>query len=81
MDVSKHNAEMSSELEGEKLVRALVSLTGLPENVAYGELKNILSPAGIPQEELTLDQLRSALMAHLEALDAELSANPESLQS
>jgi hypothetical protein len=64
---STHNTN----LDGEKLIETLVTLTGLPENLAHQELDQILDMSGHSSESrttLTMDELRAALLTYLEAL-------------
>ena len=60
-------------LEGENLIQTLVTLTGLPEGMAHDELDQILSMSGHQEKrsDLTLEELRAALLTYLEALDLE----------
>jgi hypothetical protein len=81
MDVSKREARKMEnqtvapnmeELEGEDLIQTLVSLTGLPEGMANDEMDQILQLSGHQPEkrsDITLDELRAALIAYLEALE------------
>jgi len=57
---------------GPELLAALVALTGLPEPLVQEELVGILESAGHSPATLTLDQLRSAMMAYLESMQGEL---------
>lgn len=64
-----------AQLEGEDLIQTLVSLTGLPEALANEEVNQILELSGHQPEtkrsDLTLDELRAALIAYLETLEPE----------
>jgi hypothetical protein len=74
MDVS--NREV---LGGEELIQAVISMTGLPENLAQGELERILRATGHDAQNLTLDDLRQALVMYLETLhDQGLFSAPRS---
>jgi hypothetical protein len=56
-------------LEGSQLIDTLVNLTGLPEPVAHNELDEILALTGRDggaRTDLTLDELREALLVYLE---------------
>ena len=67
------------ELGGEALLQTVVSLTGLPETLVYPELDRILklSPHKKGEGEVTLDELRAAMLAYLEScLTDETSENP-----
>ena len=66
MDVS--NRDLSGEPGGQELIETVASLTGLPAPVMEGELKSILEQSGQSVASLTLDELRTALAAHLERL-------------
>lgn len=60
------------QLEGENLIQTLVALTGLPEGMANAEMNQILELSGHEPEkrsDITLDELRAALIAYLEALE------------
>jgi hypothetical protein len=70
MDVP--NQPESTELGGAELISTLVTLTGLPETWIRRELDGILSKAGCQRENLTLDELRMALMAFLETMQDDL---------
>ena len=72
MDVSK-----SEKLDGEKLVQAVVSLSGLPERDAHDELDRILQLSGTSTGELTLDGLRAAMLAYLETLAESMPADSD----
>jgi hypothetical protein len=65
-------------LEGSQLIDTLVTLTGLPEPVAHNELDEILALTGRDVDartDLTLDELREALLVYLETFKpADLAA-------
>lgn len=63
MDVSKQE-----ELGGQELIQQLVDLTGLPADLVHRELDQILELSGQKSGNLTLDELRGAMLAYLEAL-------------
>lgn len=63
MDVSENNMP-----DGQDLIEKLVSLTGLPPNLANGQIDEILQMAGQNPESLTLDQLREAMLNYLESM-------------
>ncbi|OFZ71295.1 MAG: hypothetical protein A3K03_09230 [Bdellovibrionales bacterium RIFOXYD1_FULL_44_7] len=67
MDISNRN-----EPGGEELISAVVSATGLPESEVKGELDKILQSSGHDPANLTIDQLRSAMIAYLEAVHESL---------
>jgi hypothetical protein len=65
-------AENGDQLAGENLIQTLVTLTGLPETMANAEMNQILELSGHEPEkrsDITLDELRAALIAYLEALE------------
>lgn len=72
-DMPNMNVENHGEsLEGENLIQTLVALTGLPEGMANAEMNQILELSGHEPEkraDITLDELRAALIAYLEALE------------
>lgn len=74
-----------SELGGSQLIDTLVTLTGLPEPLAHDELDEILTLSGhhaSDRADLTLDDLRQALITYLEALRPDEDADsPESFSS
>lgn len=75
MEVSDEGAEVAqkavADTGGHELIQTIVSLTGIPEILMRKELDQILDSSGQDPQNLTLDQLRLALVAHLEALQAE----------
>lgn len=57
--------------KGLQLIETVITLTGLPESLAHQELDHILEMSGRgpgTRTDLTLDQLREALLSYLEAL-------------
>lgn len=57
--------------KGLQLIETVINLTGLPESLAHQELDHILKMSGRgsgTRTELTLDELREALLAYLDAL-------------
>lgn len=76
MEVSKQK----SEPEGHELIQKVVGLTGLPKELIRRELDQILEDSGqIIHDQVTLQQLREAMAAYLEAVYAELSAAEKSV--
>ena len=70
MDVSSYESEPG----GQELIQMVVSLTELPELMIQRELEQILEvPAG-NAENVTIEQLREAMLAYLELVDQEVSA-------
>lgn len=72
MDVSK--SENSSGID---LFATVVEGTGLPPELASQELSEILGQSGMNAESLTLEQLRAAMLAYLEAF----APSPEELEA
>jgi adenylylsulfate kinase-like enzyme len=64
--------KIEAEQGGQELFETVVTLSGLPKKMISMELTQILENSGQSSELLTLDQLRSALVAHLEALQSQL---------
>ncbi len=60
MDVSKQ--------KGSELLDTVASLTGLPEELVQTELHELVTAAGQNAGNITLDQLRQAMLLYLEAL-------------
>jgi hypothetical protein len=77
MDVSKKQSiEPTTEQAspaGQELIQQLVSASGLPEAVVHQELDEICALAGQDPGELTLDQLRAAMLTYLQALESSSS--------
>lgn len=61
----------SKNISGTELVETLLNSTGLPENLVGEELGGILENAGASPATLTLEELRSAMLAYLESTLAE----------
>lgn len=57
------------DVSGEDLIRALVTLTGIKDPLMRNELDQIIGEAGHDPSELTLQELRSALMSYLESFN------------
>jgi hypothetical protein len=62
-------SDRSSEPNGQELVDAVVALTGLPAQWIGPELAEILDQNDQSETELTLDQLRSAMLNYLEKMN------------
>ena len=74
MEVSK---EISGKnIQGGDLVRELLSSTGLPTEAVGEELGAILESAGASPQTLTLEELRSAMLAYLDSTLAAVSESP-----
>jgi len=68
------------ESKGEELLETIAALTGLPDEAVREELNKIVAEAGHNDEELTMDQLRSAMLGYLETLSAEMGEEaPEAI--
>jgi len=71
MEVSKQDATP----DGQELIQTVVSLTGLPEDWIRNELVQILENTGqTSHDDVTLDQLREAMAAYLEGMQADFLA-------
>ena len=60
---------------GTELIETVVSLTGLSaddQSVMQGELEQILEGAGCSRDNLTIEELRTALLGYLETLQDEI---------
>lgn len=58
-------------LEGEQLIEHVGNLTGLPSGLVDDEMNQVLKFIDGPRENLTIEQLRAAVLAYLEALNLE----------
>jgi hypothetical protein len=65
-DNMKRSTIQDSELDGFDLMDRVIGLTGLPEELIRFELEAILTQSGQRPHDLTLEQLRTALMDHLQ---------------
>lgn len=72
----KMTAEKPS-LKGDDLISELSSLTGIHETGIKGEIKHIFSSNGAHVEDLTLENLRAAMLEYLEQFaPADIEAMP-----
>ena len=71
--------ENERQTEGEALVETVITLTGLPEPLVSKELGQILEMSGHSSQELTLDQLREAMLLYLERIQEEASKTQNEL--
>ena len=71
MDVSSYE----SKPDGQELIQMVVSLTELPEQMIQQELEQILEIPGRNSEDVTIEQLREAMLAYLELVDSEISTD------
>lgn len=62
------------ELTGSQLIQTVVSLTELPQSIMQNELGQIIKDSGHSPESLTIEQLREAMLAYLEELQATYAA-------
>ncbi|HAR41279.1 MAG TPA: hypothetical protein DCS07_01395 [Bdellovibrionales bacterium] len=69
MDVSEKN-----ELEGQRLLDTIATLTGLPTTLAHEELNTILESTGQNSGEVTLESLRAAMLEYLQTLNDDMEA-------
>lgn len=69
MDVSSGKMEP----DGQELLKILVSLTGLPEEWILKEIDHIMTGMGRNPREMTIDDLREALVTYLNSIHTELS--------
>ncbi|MGK5082796.1 hypothetical protein WDW37_05780 [Bdellovibrionota bacterium FG-1] len=65
-------------LNGESLIQQVVSLTELPEMMVHQEVTELLQFSGHSPETLTLEQLRVAMVAYLESIQASFEAEQAS---
>jgi len=77
MDVSKDTqpatdsaSQSGAEPGGPELIEQLVSATGLPKELVHQELDEICALSGQNPGELTLEQLRAAMLTYLQALES-----------
>ncbi len=75
MEVSGEGSTDNTEPEGQELFQTLVSLSGLPEGLIQPELFDILDNHGQNPSELTLVELRHAMVAYLEKIHQEVAQN------
>ena len=61
-------------LQGDQLIAQVVEESGVPSEWAEDELNKILGESGCQKDDLTLDQLRFAMIRYLETL---LEAEPD----
>ncbi len=57
---------------GAELIQTIVALTGLPEADVSKEIETILSGMGVDPTEVTLDQMRAALLVYLDTFQREI---------
>lgn len=71
VDSKDSSGTPNTNLEGEQLIEHVGNLTGLPSGLVDDEMNQVLKFIDGPRENLTIEQLRSAVLAYLEALNAE----------
>lgn len=59
--------------EGEQLLEEVASLTGLPLDWVGAELDRIVDTSGHDSKNLTLDELRMAMLQYLDEMQAQLA--------
>jgi hypothetical protein len=64
---------------GQELIQKLITLTGLPEPLVNQELEQILGPSSDQTSELTLEELRAAMIQYLEHCQAEFEKEEAAL--
>ncbi len=67
-------SDEKSEYCGQELVESVVSLSGLPEMVIRSELDELLDQHGFSHDDLTLGELRVAMLSYLEAINEDIQA-------
>lgn len=67
-------SDIKPEPDGKELIQTVVSLTGLPEELILPELDQLLEMSGHGSHDITLQQLRIAMLEYLEAVQADLFA-------
>jgi len=65
---------------GEELMTAVVEATGLPEQMVKEELHGIIATQGADPKDLTLEQLRSAMIAYLETIHQDLTGSEKTAE-
>lgn len=80
MDVSKkiEGSQLENLGNGEELLEEVASLTGLPPDWVQTELTKIVTNSGHKPEDLTLDELRSSMLAYLDEMQKDLEAQEAS---
>lgn len=85
MDVSKGKSQPPSETDPvasapaaeSELLTEVASLTGLPVDWVESELTQIVKKSGHAPEQLTLEELRTSMLAYLEEMNREMNAREE----
>ena len=63
--------------KGKALFETIIDQSGLPKEVAHRELNYVIEEMGLTKEELTLNQLRAAMMQYLENINEKVTAQAE----
>jgi hypothetical protein len=79
MEEMMQKTELAKELGGEALLADVVEKTGLAGNLIESELSAIVENAGHSASNITLEQLRAAMLNYLEELNLNIQADEESL--
>ncbi len=72
MSQQRDPKDTTPEMAGEDLIREVVEHTGLPNEWAEDEISKIITDAGHSDKNLTLEELRSAMLTYLESIQSEL---------
>jgi hypothetical protein len=72
--------------QGEDLIRSISAIAGLAESSVKSEVSEMLSLSGQPAQEeslsnLSLEQLRAAMLVYLETINADMESSGESSSS
>jgi hypothetical protein len=76
MEVSEQKIA-SDQSAGLDLLSKVVTLTGLPEKQVQSELCGIMDQVGISPKDLTLEQLREAMVAYLDFVHSGILKHPD----
>lgn len=66
-DVTQQDAD-----KGEELVRKIIQLSGLPQDQVQDEIHDLLNQIGTNHKEVTIDELRNAMLLYLETIQREM---------
>lgn len=58
--------------QGDELLRQVATLSGLPGEWVTQELEGVFENMGCDSSQLTLEQLRAAMLAYLESIQADM---------
>lgn len=65
---SEMDEKKIDEMKGDDLLQHVANLSGLPEDIAYSELFEVLQKSEKKSQDVTLEDLRSAMLQYLEEL-------------